>query len=427
MPITQGHLAQARYVVRTISHTLKDQLGLAPVFKEHVVTEAASGVIYLFTALDTRRLEGKLAPYMRQDTLHQIQTNLNGLPVGMSNTSGLRYGVPLSKAAPLPKLVEFAKPKIGELHMGVGTNRKAVSASWDALGHILVAGQTGSGKSTFLRLLTFQAVADSQRLLIGDRHRTTVPMLAGHPNVEKIGKSTQDYTEIIERGRAICAERERLFAACPEFPEKIGEYNAWAARHGKEVLPRIMIILEEYNATLVDLGGPNGKFGQATKALIMEGRKFGVTVVIASQEFEKKALGPLRSQIGTFVVFYTEDKATARNIGLRTAERIPPGRPGLAATNRWGLVQTYYLPKQRLIALGGGERINLLTDEQRAWVQRALKETDGRMTIPLLQEWGLGHRAARKLLADWEMRGWLKRDLSRGNARFITEKLMSLL
>jgi hypothetical protein len=56
-----------------------------------------------------------------------------------------------------------------------------------------------------------------------------------------------------------------------------------------------------------------------------------------------------------------------------------------------------------------------------------LNEADGKMSIPLLVSWGLPERWARSLVESWELRGWLRQDSTRQNARYITPKLLAVL
>ena len=59
--------------------------------------------------------------------------------------------------------------------------------------------------------------------------------------------------------------------------------------------------------------------------------------------------------------------------------------------------------------------------------QRALTEAEGKMSIPLLVSWGISERRARALVEAWELRGWLRQDPARQNARYITPKFQDLL
>jgi hypothetical protein len=116
----------------------------------------------------------------------------------------------------------------------------------------------------------------------------------------------------------------------------------------------------------------------------------------------------------------------ARHVGCPDAVRIPESRPGLAVTDRWGPVQTYYLKKELLIQQGRRQGNPPLDTEEQALIRRAVRESEGRMSIPLLVEWGMTEKPARKLLKEWELRGWVQKDPQRKNARYITPKLRNL-
>ena len=89
-------------LAETVSHQLSAALTrrrLTPAFSSFYVTQLA-GMTPLIAVLDTAKL-GDHSPYINPDLLHQLSTDLGGLPVYLSNHSGLRYVVLLS---PLPKL-----------------------------------------------------------------------------------------------------------------------------------------------------------------------------------------------------------------------------------------------------------------------------------------------------------------------------------
>ena len=402
-----------------------ENLRLQPELVRRALIVEHWGMSIIFVPLDVHRMQGKMAPYAQ--AAHQIQTVLNGRPVAISNTDGFRYAVLLSRPKHLPKMIELPELEGGRLQIGVRPGDRPLSIAWDDLGHMLVAGMTGSGKSTFLRSMAYQAIADDLKLLIGDRPRTTFPMLSGHPAlINEMANTPDEYERLVYKALQICAEREEVFSRSPEFPEKLSEYNAIAVRNGDDPLPRVLMMLDEFNATQNDLGGPKGGFGRAISNLIYEGRKFGVDVVLATQNMKMNTLGDLRDQVATIVAFKVNNVATARNVGVKAAVRIPFKKKGLAITNRWGLVQTYFLPKIKLIHAQHRPPVVISEDESRL-AARALRETDGKMSIPVLKEWGVSERAARTLVEDWERKGWLKKDPKRGNARCVTDTLAAKL
>lgn len=433
LTVPAKHMALARHAARVIVHTL-EQRGLQPVVRRHVLTD--NGYLrILFADLDTRRLEGRLAAYTHPDVLHQMSTNLRGMPVALSNTTGLRYAVLLNRPKPLPKQVEFPGAERGKLLIGVRSDGQTVSVAWDELGHLLVAGMTRSGKSTFLRSLVYQALADGARLLLGDRPLTTFSMLDGHAALMMpIADTPQGYLTLAQRALAICEERKIAFSQARDtFPEKLSEYNAWAVRHRREPLPRVLVVLDEYNATANELGR---SFEQAVSSLVFQGLKFGVHLVAAAQEFDKKTLGSVRDQFGAVIAFKVKSAAVARNVGVAKAERIPASRQGLAVTDRWGLVQTFYLPKERMIEVGARQQPAIaLSEQERTLMCFAWEQLDGRVSIPKLVAWAqeMGWESdwskykAEQRAREWELRGWVRKDPQRDNARYITAEFAQTL
>ncbi|MBN2005206.1 MAG: hypothetical protein JXA21_17745 [Anaerolineae bacterium] len=90
-------------------------------------------------------------------------------------------------------------------------------------------------------------------------------------------------------------------------------------------------------------------------------------------------------------------------------------------------MQAFYLDKALLVQAGQTAPPLPLTPEELAWVQRALEETEGRLSIPGLVAWGLSEWHSRKLLREWELRGWVRKDPYRDNAHYLTAKLRGLL
>jgi hypothetical protein len=175
---------------------------------------------------------------------------------------------------------------------------------------------------------------------------------------------------------------------------------------------------------MTTLGGPKSSFANQVTELGWRGRKFGVHLVFAAQDFTKQVVGRVRDQVSAAICFRVRSLEAARAMGCPEAVRIPESRPGLACTDRWGLVQTFYLDKRMLGQIGPRA---VLSRQEQELVERALNEAEGKMSIPLLVSWGMPERGARSLVESWELRGWLHQDPTRQNARFITPKLLEIL
>ena len=422
--ISQRHMRLAETVSRQLVNALTRRK-LQPVFSEFFITHLA-GLTPLIAVLDTAKL-GDHAPYTSPDLLHQLSTDLGGLPVYLSNHSGLRYVVLLSPLPKLPRKVDLPidVPR-GKLAIGVRFSGQPVLLDWDTMLHLAVLGATGSGKSIFLQSLATQAIRDEMKILLSDIDQTTFGMLESHPNLAApIASTPQEALGLIEQAIAECDRRAELFRQVPERPQKLTEYNALMVKQGQAPLARMLVVLDEASSVLTALGGAKGAMGQALATLGWRGRKFGIHFVFAAQEFTKDILGPVRDQVGLTLCFRVGNAQMAERMGCKRAERIPENRPGLAISNRHGPIQTYYV---ELSALSQGQKLlPSLNDFELTLFTRSQRETNGRLSIPILVGWGQRERAARQMLETWELRGWVLRDPQRDNARYITAKLAEIM
>jgi energy-coupling factor transporter ATP-binding protein EcfA2 len=396
--------------------------GLPPLISSVKIAETEHGDVWAFVVLDVKQI-ARMEAYTTQDVLHQIGTVLKGRMPVICNHTGLGYGFSMGKRRSLPAKIEFPGVQDGVLQIGRSLHGD-VHPDWDELGHVLVAGMTGSGKSVLLRSIAHQGIAQGGGVVVADLDGATLPMLDGHPSLLRpIARTPQDVAALVQWLLGECDHRAALYSAVDGFPENLNEYNAQVVKKAQPPLPPILVILDEYSATITALGGANGEFAGQVAQLAWRGRKFGIRAVLAAQDFSKQVIGRVRDQIGTTICFRIRSQETARTLGLTAATRIPANRPGLAVTDRWGMVQTYLLPKQVLLA----QDTVALDPRERALLERAQRETGGRLSIPILVGWGIRERAARRALEHWEQRGWVLRDPERDNARYITHKLTEIM
>jgi len=422
--ISHREMRLAETVSRQLSMALTRRK-LTPAFSDFYVTHLA-GMTPLIAVLDTVKL-GDHTPYITADLLHQLSTDLGGMPVYLSNHSGIRYVVLLSPLPKLPRKVDLPLDvPHGKLAIGVRFSGQPVLLEWETFLHLAVLGNTGSGKSIFLQSLVLQAIRDDMQVLLSDIDQTTFGAFENHPNLAApIATSPQAALGLIEQALAECDHRAELFKSLPERPQKLSEYNSLAVKSHMEPLARMLVVLDEASTVLTALGGGKGAMGQALATLGWRGRKFGIHFVFAAQEFTKDIVGPVRDQVGLTLCFRVRNGQMAERMGCKGAERIPENRPGLAISDRHGPIQTYFV-KPSDLELKQGFLPAVLETEQ-ALFSRAIKETAGRLSIPILVGWGARERAARELLETWELRGWVSRDPRRDNARYITAKLAEIL
>lgn len=413
--ITRREMRLAETVANRLPPLLQRR-GLKAPFRGFYLTEVG-GLRLLIADMDTSQVNF-LERYTTGDLVNHLRVE-TGLPVYLAQNNGLRYVLLLSPPPRLPRKVELpADAPAHQVTLGVRVDGTLAQLGWGQMGHVLAAGMTGSGKSAFLRLLVWQALRDGMKLLLSDLDGATFPMLADHPALLlPIAASPAEALGLIERALGECSHRAALFKQAEGYPENIAEYNKQAVKAGREPLPRLLVVLDEFSAT----AAAEPQIKAQIAALGWRGRKFGLNVVFAAQEFTKELVGPLREQVSLAVCFRVRNAELARRVGCEGAERISPNRPGLALTDRWGPLQTCFVDKSLFET--NTLRKAALTEEEREIAARAIV-SGGHISIPLLVGWGWSEWKARRLLESWERRGWVERD---GMNRRISGKLRELV
>ena len=417
MNVLKKHIAKSvMFANRTVK--VMGQRGLDPLFSEWTLT-ADEDLIVLFGALDVRRL-ARMEQYTHPKLLHHLSTICNGTRVLVSNTSGLRYAYILDYETAIPSSVDFPGIERGIVRLGIDARGNEVKTTWDKLGHLLVGGQTGMGKSNLLRLLAQQALAEGAALYLSDIDGRTFPMLRNHPALGAPIASTPDEAHVVvARALAEIDKRTILYDTCNGYPENLNEYNSLTR---DEKLARMLVILDEYNSTALVLSGAKGDFSNDVAALTWRGRKFGVNVIVAAQDFEKAIIGRMRDQTDA-VCFRVKSYALARAVGCAGAVNIPKSRKGRAISQRWGVMQTYLIDKTDLVS----GTPSILTAAEIAMIAWARSENDSYLPLSEIKNrLGLSQRKSRALACDWERRGWLAKDASANNARRVTDELAKL-
>jgi hypothetical protein len=402
------YLPIAKDVSRRLPKVLEER-GLTPAIDRFILTHSPRGV-WLFAVMDVERL-GKLERYTGIGVTHQISTALGGRQVVISNTSGLRYAILLSNAYDLPETVSAPEAREGRFQPGLGLEGPA-SVDWEDLGHVLTAGMTGSGKSNFLRLLADQAIADGLQIALSDPDGRTFGHFAGHAALfGPIGESLEGCQGLVDNVNKELVRRIQLFRKAPGVIDNLPDYNR--AVSAREAIPRLILIIDEFSGLVNATGGRNAAFNRTVTNLAWRGRKFGLHLVLAGQDFSKEIVGAARDQLATRVCFQVASPSISRIVlGISGAELLKV--PGRAITNRWGLLQIYRASP----AQAEGDA---LTIDERELLHAIQTRFDGRMTYENLGELGYGRRQADRLRQDWQARGLAELRPDRDNALCVLE------
>ena len=388
------------------------------------------GMTILIAVLDTTRI-GDHSQYIDNDLLHQLKTELGGRSVYLSNSTGIRYVILLTALPKLPRSIELPTDvPHGMVSLGMRFNGQIITLLWSKLGHLLIVGMTGSGKSSLLRSIAIQAIRSGIKLLLADIDQTTFAMLEGNENLfAPIATTPQAALQLIVKALAECDARASLYKAMPGFPENMDEYNALAIKAGKEPLVRILMMLDESSSVFKAMGGGSGELAGKLAELGWRGRKFGIHFIFGAQEFTKDLVGAVREQVNMSIAFRVKPTSAqmAKAIGCTNAHRIPADRPGFAIVDRFGPMQSYFIPKPLLLSAGSSNQESL-PEMERNLFSRAMETAGGKLTLGNIAEWGdVSQHQARKLQSTWAVRGWIFKDGSRDNSFCITAKTRDLL
>lgn len=423
------YLKVAEKIADVIDFIMFDELRAYP--PEMYELGAAGERVALVASFNPLQMGRSMNVYESDATARRISQALDGLPVTITRRGGLHYVISLSARPTLPKMVELPMDtQAGRVYLGVRHNGKQVVKPWALIGHTMAAGKTRSGKSTFLRLMGWQALRDGFMLAIADNDQATFPMLRNHPALfAPLATDPTAAYELIERLAGECDSRAAQFADMPGYPDTLDAYNGMALANGKEAMKPILVILDELNNTIIASGSKQKQLTNLIGALSMRALKFGIHIVFAAHEFTKEQIGLIRPQCETIICFKNDAADMSALMGCAGAERIGQERRGMCVSNKWGRLQTFWIGLERFEVINAlsAPATSSVCDEDAVIIRRAMDEASGKMSIPLLKSWGLQERKARTLIERLEGMGWLKADPQYGNARYVTDKLAELM
>jgi len=393
---------------------------------------------YALVEVDTRRLPPRVTipRLVHPDTLHHL-TAVVGKPVKRINTTGLTYCVALKpqKKQRLPKIVELdlAHRPVGDYMIGFGLSREGeIWKPLEKLRHIVVAGSTDSGKSAFLRSLLYQLLKQPLlvELYLTDMEGLTFAAFEGVPQLAwPIAESVNDATEIAFQLAQEMERRAVLYQATGRFPEKLSEYHSQIP-NPQSLLPWIVAIFDEFTA-LMDEAGKHSDLYRLIGQLAMRGRKYGITLVFAGQDFKADLLNTrITNQLRTRVQFGCATAYQSQVVlGKSGAEKITtPGRARISFGGKIIEVQTFWVDKEMVLGLRRDPVSPLASDEQEL-VCYALEHLGGKFNIHDLAEAFRGRvsqRQIERLSRQWEVRGWLSAGPTRADGKRITAELANL-
>lgn len=334
----------AQKCAQVMSHILVEEMNLE--YPHRFLMTEHGQFTWLLVVMDDLNLGGSMNKYVHESTLHRLSTALDGLPVVLSNHSGLRYAVLLSEKPRLPQSVEYptSTTEAGVIPLGVGLGGP-IHAHAKQIVNMIIVGAQDSGKSMVLRSLAHTARLQGAALYLADPVQHTFnPDVWGRTAM--IEYSTAGFLRMLELLNAEITKRSALFRSAGDIPpEDLDAYNAATG----ESMPRVWLIADEANSFLAN---------KATQERLAEpariGRKFGIHIVLAGHDWHEYTVNRgLTGYFETRLCLRTSNDTAGRIVlddstrGRRTMSFRQPGRAVLRLRGQYQDVQLYKVTPER--------------------------------------------------------------------------------
>jgi S-DNA-T family DNA segregation ATPase FtsK/SpoIIIE len=167
--------------------------------------------------------------------------------------------------------------------LGQDVSGNAVAADLSAMPHLLIAGQTGSGKSVCVNALIccylLHNTPDDLRLIMVDPKRVELTIYAGIPHL--LAPVVVDTQKVVGVLQWVLREMDlRYHKLAQAGTRNIAEYNARIEARGEKKLPRLVVFIDEL-ADLMMLAPEETQ--TAITRLAQLARATGIHLVIATQ------------------------------------------------------------------------------------------------------------------------------------------------
>lgn len=224
--------------------------------------------------------------------------------------------------------------------------------------HHLVGGMSGFGKSVYLRSLVYQFLEESSstplELCLADIENNTFPEFRYCKGVRNYASNYLEIEHMTTRMLEEIEHRKELYETLRGgSPKDIERYNVLARREGREELPIIIVMYDEFTALMHKLQAQQKRIFADVYQLALRARKYGVFLIVAGHSFKADLIdSTVTGQFGFNICFKVKSpQQSIMVIGQTGAEHI--NQPGAAfVKNKAGTVsriQALYVDDDQLL------------------------------------------------------------------------------
>jgi hypothetical protein len=170
-------------------------------------------------------------------------------------------------------------PSLHKLYLGRLTNGSPVSVAAKDLCHVALAGNTGGGKSSLMRLLMAQLCHVGVRVLLLNPHYMCYDRDAG--------EDWTPFDPFLTKPAMECANYPAIKQSLQWMVETLLPRRIARARDGQPIGKPFFVVIDELPAIVAEVKEAPGYIAK----LLREGRKYGIFLIVASQDFLVKTIG----------------------------------------------------------------------------------------------------------------------------------------
>lgn len=199
--------------------------------------------------------------------------------------------------------------------VGRDVSGEAVYAGLDKMPHLLIAGQTGSGKSVMIHgivmSLLYKYGPELLRLIMVDPKRVELPLYDGIPHLLK--PVITDNKKVPSVLKQLVMEMDQRYVRLSEAKVRdVMGYNEWAAKKDQPLMPYIIVVVDE----MADLMKTYGKEVEpAIVRLAQMARAVGIHLILATQRPEVSVLtGLIKANVNARIALRVANQLNSRII-----------------------------------------------------------------------------------------------------------------